>query len=203
MSKITLPNITLACIDSRNINAGFEALQNCMKYVDFGHVRYFTNFHAADVKGVRCIKIRDILSKENYSRFVFFELHKYIHTEFVMICQWDGYIINPLAWSDEFLKYDYIGAPWWRDETTNVGNGGFSIRSKRLMQYLDNPVSFSDRWEGFHPEDDMICRKYRDELERNGFRFAPENLAAKFSWEGNPKYPKYNGSFGFHGGRPK
>jgi hypothetical protein len=33
-------------------------------------------------------------------------------TEFAILVHEDGFIVNPECWSDEFLKYDYIGAPW-------------------------------------------------------------------------------------------
>ena len=42
---------------------------------------------------------------------------------------------------EEFLKYDYIGAPWPIDQDDNlkgVGNGGFSLRSKsKLIQCIE------------------------------------------------------------------
>ena len=37
---------------------------------------------------------------------------------------------------DEFLCYDYVGAPWKKNQDDNsyhVGNGGFSLRSKSAM----------------------------------------------------------------------
>jgi len=50
-----------------------------------------------------------------------------------------------------------------------------------------------------HPEDDVI--RLHAEMLKNKYdiKFAPESLAAQFSWEGNGKYPYYRGSFGFHG----
>ena len=37
-------------------------------------------------------------------------------------------------WRDEFLEYDYIGAPWNvpAGSRNNIGNGGFSLRRKFL-----------------------------------------------------------------------
>jgi hypothetical protein len=41
---------------------------------------------------------------------------------------------------NDFIKWDYIGAPWLRnDNQYGVGNGGFSLRNKNIMiQILDN-----------------------------------------------------------------
>ena len=100
---------------------------------------------------------------------------------------------NPECWTDEFLKYDYIGAPWWYAEN-NVGNGGFSLRSANLIKFLQDhkdeyPVTTN-------ADDDLLCRSYRPRLEQEGFKWAPEELAHQFAFERVRKAPK---SFGFHG----
>lgn len=41
-----------------------------------------------------------------------YELGDYIETDFVMLVHYDGFIVHPELWRDEFLDYDYIGAPW-------------------------------------------------------------------------------------------
>lgn len=202
-TKLHLPQVTLVCVDTLNVQAGFEALQNCMKHAQFGAVKYLSLFPGGniDIGQVECIDIVPLKGKEDYSRFVFFSLNQFIETQFMMICQHDGFIVNPDAWNPEFLKYDYIGAPWWYNDGKNVGNGGFSLRSKRLMRKVAElgVIMYGDPTR-FHPEDDRICRLYRKSLELEGFTFAPEELARQFSWESNPKYPHYNGAFGFHGG---
>ena len=66
-------------------------------------------------------------------------LKKYIDTDFCLIIQGDGFVIHPENWTDEFLKYDYIGAPWRNlahYSFIRVGNGGFSLRSKKLLKIL-------------------------------------------------------------------
>jgi hypothetical protein len=98
-------------------------------------------------------------------------------------------------WINEFTDYDYIGAPWWYD-SNNVGNGGFSLRSMKLLQALQDC-----RLTDLHPEDDRICRKYRELLEISyNIKFAPETVAKVFSFEPNQKttHIKTN-CFGFHG----
>jgi hypothetical protein len=43
--------------------------------------------------------------------------------------------VNPAAWDPEFLDWDYIGAKWfWAEAGKRVGNGGFSLRSYKLLE---------------------------------------------------------------------
>jgi hypothetical protein len=104
--------------------------------------------------------------------------------------QWDGYILNGSAWNDEFLKYDFVGAPWFWDNV--VGNAGFALISKRLLEEFSKPEYEAS------PFDINLCRKHREQLEKLGFTFAPESIASKFSCENQP----YEGQFGWHGSNP-
>ena len=141
--------------------------------------------------------IPKIASIREYTNFMVKDLANYFTTDFVLVAQWDGFIWNADMWDDEFLKYDYIGAAW-PDSVLfpgvptkfNVGNGGFSIRSKRLQNFLrdDNNLTMH------HAEDVVICQLNRAYLERCGFTFAPKELADKFSWECGPKMK----AFGVH-----
>lgn len=116
-----------------------------------------------------------------------------VNTEFMMHVEWDGWIVDASAWDPEFLSYDYIGAPWpWYSDGLDVGNG-LGIRSTRLMRFLSNhrtefPIPVQ--------EDDGICRVYRPKLEKKGFRWAPRELASRFSWE---RGPRPGPTFAFHG----
>ena len=100
---------------------------------------------------------------------------------------------NPAAWDPAFLDCDYIGAAWhWHDDGMRVGNGGFSLRSRRLLDALQDPrIGLGGA------EDETICRTFRPLLEREyGIRFADEPLADRFSFEA--AYP-VGKPFGFHG----
>ena len=70
------------------------------------------------------------LDLQGYSLWCIRELWRHVSTDYVLIVQADGYILNPHLWSDDFLC-DFIGPPWPRQHshTFPVGNGGFSIRS--------------------------------------------------------------------------
>jgi hypothetical protein len=114
-----------------------------------------------------------------------------------MIVHKDGYPIHPEKWTDEFLQYDYIGAPWrWTDGRNNVGCGGFCIRSRRLGQWIA-----AQQFEHDMNEDEIICHRFYDQAVAAGFTFAPVSLAARFSLENQlDDLPRtLDDVFGFHG----
>jgi hypothetical protein len=90
------------------------------------------------------------------------------------------------------------GAPWgWHGDEFEVGNGGFSLRSCRLMQYV---AEHRESFPYHHLEDEILCRRYRPELERAGFRWASRSVALRFSFErtgfsGNDRHFGYHGIF--------
>lgn len=122
------------------------------------------------------------------------ELHKYVNTPFVLCIQWDGFVLNANAWTDEFLNWDYCAPAWWFNDGGNVGGGGFSLRSKKFLE-----VASSIPFKNFNPEDLILCRTYRNLMESKGIKFAPEDLARRFGLEGNVKQGyKWTNQFGFH-----
>lgn len=165
----------------------------CLKIIDDYVAHGITNiklFTSKNISSPYVVKIDPITSTTEYSHFVLKKLNDYIDTDFCLISQWDGFIINYNAWDDNFLKYDYIGAPWfWKYDKVVGGNGGFSLRSKKLMsviQYIP--------YDGKNPEDEFICEVHGPSLVKNGFKFPTPEFARKFSVENEMS----NGSFGFH-----
>ena len=79
------------------------------------------------------------------------------------------------------LSYDYSQAPWPEDRLS--GNGGFALRSKKLCELaadLDMAPHFPQRGL-MDNEDVLVCRTYREYFVDNGCRFAPAEVAEKFS----------------------
>lgn len=192
---LDLSTVTLIGVDCVDFQSFERAANICTRDIHFGGVKLLTHFPSQNKNVVR---VNEINSKEKYSEFIIKELHKYVDTPYMLIFQSDGYILNPEAWTDEFLNYDYIGATWGYKDNRNVGNGGFSLRSKKLMEAV------SKLCKEYMPEDYQICRAYRSQLEAMGFKFAPEELANKFAIEaysvhGFEGANKYGGQFGFHG----
>lgn len=190
--KINLPNVTLLGIDCLDIDRLIEVSAICEDEATFGDVKLLSSQERPGNK--RVVKIPH-LSYIDISRFIIKDLYRFVSTDFVLIIQHDGFILNSSAWLDTFLNYDYIGAPWWFHDAHNVGNGGFSLRSRRLCEM----TARDERIVEFHAEDFKIGRTYRHYLEEQGAKFAPEYLAKRFSFEGSLKRGlKWNGEFGFH-----
>ena len=80
---------------------------------------------------------RKLGSKQEYSKFIFNELIDYIDTDYFIIFQADGFILNWRAWTNEFLNYDVVGAQWvWYNDGHRCSNGGFCLRSKMLHEVI-------------------------------------------------------------------
>lgn len=167
----------------------------CMRHCRFAKA-LFIGPHGTDADelaahGIDFFAIDPLLSVEAYSSFMLRELGDHIDTPHVLVVQWDGFVANPQAWSDDFLTVDYVGAPWaHKRQVRQVGNGGFSLRSKRLLDALSQ---LDHR--GSEPEDVAICVTLRPVLERDhGIRFADLDMAGAFAVELEP----YRRAFGFH-----
>jgi hypothetical protein len=191
---LNLDNITLICIDCIELERAEVAIRRSIKHINFGSVKLLTSLKPK-LSYSFIYPISPIKSKREYSEFIIKELYKWINTSHCLIVQWDGFPINIKAWTDEFLQYDYIGGIWDFRPDIKVGNGGFSLRSRRLCELTATLPEITR----IHPEDDTICIVYRDLLISHGIKFAPEYLARKFSLDGQSSLP-YKGAFGYHGG---
>lgn len=146
----------------------------------------------------------------DWNVFMIKHLYKFCPTNILLNIHDDGFVINPGAWTDEFLEYDYIGALWpiglhypIVTPQDRCGNGGFSLRSKRFLEIASNycPVY------SYPMEDRTICGLHRNIFLNHGIKYAPDNLAAQFSIE-DATIPEAVGqnqndrfslkSFGFH-----
>ena len=218
-----LKNVTLFCIDDVDPIGAISLLNEKKNEINYGSVKIFHSKDALNkqfkqesglreefeklkqnLKGKIEIvdEIPEINSLNDYSEFIINKAHEYIDTDFAMCVQRDGYPVNVAAWDPQFLEYDYIGAPWtWAapiapsecPEGRCVGNGGFSIRSKRLME-AGSKLNYNPH-DGDLVEDVYICREKGKELQSMGIKFAPVEIALRFSIENQP----WNGQFGFHG----
>lgn len=202
-----LSNVTLLGVDCVNVERLQAAMDVCQKSIQFGAVKLLTSMSTDDQ---RLVKIPHIGDVQEYSRFCAEELVKYVDTDYVLVVQYDGFILNSESWTDEFLKYDYIGAPWlvanWSVRDFNfpenllgkrvVGNGGFSLRSKKFLEVSAKLIR-EGKIPQIHPEDVSLCIWHKDLLDAEGMSIAPVELAQQFSVEGDDDV--YNSQFGFHG----
>lgn len=203
---VVIPTIDLVSVACTKVPETIEAMKKCQAQMKFSRSILFTH-EDVEVEGIDVIKI-DKLDYKGYNEFVAMTLWQYVSSEFALVVQNDGYITNGDLWSEDFLKFDYIGAPWPipEDDKTyrtpsgklaRVGNGGFSLRSRRLLRAPTIlGLEFGDEGTGFPHEDGFLCVHHRDELEKHGIKFAPVEVAAHFSTE--LKVPETRESFGGH-----
>lgn len=147
------------------------------------------------------LKITKKMTWIECQEFTIKSLNNYIHTDFCLLIQADGFIVNNFMWSEEFFNFDYIGALWMHNqekryckennlECSNVvGNGGFSLRSKKLLEECSKLI-----YDNTSPEDAFICLKNYNNLKEVGIKFADAATASRFSTD-----PFNYKSFGFHG----
>lgn len=157
----------------------------------------------------------DDVNREHFSSLFLDTLHRCCETDYILTIQQDSGIINPEKWTDDFFGYDYIGAPWpleiiqasdmvagkIKNIKNTVGNGGFSLRSKKYVDISKNVPMF-------HKNEDLnLCIFNYENMHTQGIKFAPPEIAIKFSVEHPIKnlnvfdrnfLPTYQ-SFGFHG----
>lgn len=205
---LILNDVTLVCITSIRVERAIKALKFSSKNIKFNSVKLFTQENVSD-PDIQIIHI-DNLNYEQYSKFIVYDLYKYINTSHVLIIQDDGFVVNPNKWNNDFLKYDYIGAIWkypqddfsYRDifgRIIRVGNGGFSLRSKRLLSLASKLNLIWKPYFGYWNEDGFFTCHNRHIFEMHGCVYAPTKIASLFSHE----YPVIENEniipFGFHG----
>lgn len=190
---IELPNVTVIIADTKNYGRAAYAIVKTLEQIKPAKTVWLTDidYNHPDVE---VIKIPPIKDKADYSRIITKDLNKYFDTTHCLLIQHDGYCIHGDAWNDEFYKWDFIGAPWiYPDPERNMGNDGFSLKSKRLCDILANDPFI----EIVEPCDEILGRLYRRYLEQKyDIKYAPEELADTFSYELRTPICK---TLGFHG----
>lgn len=195
--KLALPQVTLCAVDDRTPALAVWSLRRSMRQVDFARVVLFTEParlpRDIPLSGIDVVAIDPIGSVERYSEFMLHGLQPHVRTPFLLVSQWDGFVLNAGAWDAVNLAYDYVGAPWGHFAPgRDVGNGGFSLRSRRLLDALLDP-----RLRVTHPEDTCICHLNRELLENEyGIRIAPLDVARRFAFE---DVAVSGSTFGVHG----
>ena len=223
-------SLSVSCIDTLNYEKSLHAIKRTIQtlkqktYVD--RVYWYSDKEIGSfVDGVPVTHyhIPSMGGQLDYSHVTLKVVPEVCTQDHDIIVQWDGYAVNPDAWTEDFFKYDYIGATW--DDGT-VGNGGFSWRSRKLYDAfqtvdikwdykqfstdsVDRPMHYGEDKHGrFVPEDVVICRLYKSYFEsKMDIHYAPYEIADRFSVENHSYISPWTGkphswigkSLGFHG----
>lgn len=193
-SMLKLPDITLIALTSLDFEGHKKAIDKSSEGIEWG--------------AIKIIWDENIKSIDDWNYKIIYELHNYVDTPYCLLIHADGYVIRPEAWREDFLEFDYIGAPWplpsdtysYRTpagELIRVGNS-VSIRSKKILEL---PSKLGLEWKSYYGntnEDGFLCVHNRGILEKNGIKFAPLDVARYFSKE--HEIPDNEGidTFAFH-----
>lgn len=188
-------DVTLVIVDTKNHDLAKFSIEKTLSVIDCREVLTFSNREI--IQGARFAPVTNVNNLYDYSEIVLKQLWPFINTTHALVIQWDGMAVNADQWTDEFLKYDYIGAVWpWPIRGQAMGNGGFSLRSRKLIDACrDTQITLGGT--SGQDEDIAICVDNRKLLqEKYNIQYAPLELARQFSteneWLGSP-------TFGFHG----
>ena len=209
--KLNLPDVTLLAATSVEIDQTQLALRISSQNIKFGAIKLLSPFTPKkkypEIEYIS-IPAMDFLG---YSQLIIEDLHKYFSTTHCLIVQSDSFVVDSNLWQNNFLQFDYIGAPWSEEirisselvlnmKENCVGNGGFSLRSHKLAA-TTSKIDFKSLKFPIKSEDIVICHYLYKEMVAKGIRFASPKIAAKFSMENeNHLYGQdVNSVFGFHG----
>lgn len=233
-NKLNLPDVTVFtfCWGTEHVDKSLRSMLIAMDQVNFKRAILITDssktdlslfeytLHHNDIEVCDMhVELNSNMRDDDANRIGFCEsfvqqTNKYITDDFCLNVQHDSTIIDSSKWNDEYLDYDYIGAPWPMniiqasdmvagriEKIPNVvGNGGFSLRTRKFVEE-------SAKLEWQHKNEDLnICVFNYDKMKNAGINFAPPELAAQFSVEHPTPYKAFDrrvlftyNSFGFHG----
>ena len=202
---LDLSRVTYCSIVNRVDASGHNTIDNILKIghetskgINFGRKVVYTapkpdcetyDFDIEPIEGMQ---------RNDYSGWLAKNLKDLFNTDFFLNFHSDGMIQNPLAWTDDFYNYDYIGAIFLRGL---VGNGGFSLRSRLFAEAMSQiNMAPHDPQKGIGDNEDVLfCRTYKHIFEMNGVQYAPLSTASQFSTEHICTDKSHlRESFGFH-----
>lgn len=183
------PDVRETCIDRLG---KVKEIHNCL--TKLGLRSYRLNPVDGDIS---YIPIFDVSIKDGlytYSTFILFDLYNQlkrynINYSHIILYQSDGFPTNIDKWTDKFLQYDFIGVQ--NIETMDM-NGGFSLRSKRLLKRSSDLFEIEKykefMYEHGHGNEDIIYNRF-------GYikKYPPWDITQQFA----SSEPSSN-SFGFH-----
>ena len=212
--KLKLSNVTLLGVATpKDINQAQESLKISSQNIEFGTIKLLTSsIPKKKYSEIEYVPI-PLMDFFGYNRLIIEDLHKYFETSHCLIIQADSFVVNAHCWNKEFLKFDYIGAPWTNKinpkpnlilnlKENTVGNGGFSLRSRKLVE-TTSKINFKSLNLPVESEDVIICYYLYKKMIDSEIKFAPPKIAAQFSMEDQKTNNSYgydvSSVFGFHG----
>jgi hypothetical protein len=211
---ISLPTVTLYAFTSIEFDATIRSLLYSSKDINFGIIKLISDTKPRNlpekIQWEYAPKINNI---DDFNHYMFLEMGKHIQTSHALYVQHHAWVLDASLWDDGWLSLDYLGAPWpIRDGSymandgtrSRVGNDGFSLKSKRLLDIPKQMGWHLREEQGWKNVDGQVCCYWKKELLEFGIKYAPVEIAAKFSYENDvPENLNIKKFFGFHKNLPR
>jgi len=204
--KLDLKNVTLwACCwsdDKEHQIKTLRALRYCNTIIDFKKTVLFSFLPLPELGfAVDAIQIPQ-LTPESANTFFATTAPRLLDAEWCLSIHADGFPLSVKHWDNSFFDWHYVAAPW-PDGVT--GNGGVALEHRKCLEaktrlpFITKPGSTWGTTFGplnIIPADVFACRTHRKLMEEMGVKFAPMEVALKFSTE---ELHKERESFAWHG----
>lgn len=198
--KLQLPSVSLICVDCINAEGAIKVLEHCKSMVDFGDVKLLTSLPVEYEHKVEIMPLNSLIA---YSVFMLTRVKDYFDTSHCLIVQRDGWILNPQSWDESWMQLDFLGPIFM--QYLHVGSGGFSLRSKKLMEFM---ADITPKWDGTEEHAQKIQKTTQNYYEdgqicfgkaMNKFKFGSLEDAANFGPGGNRDQRYFRAyPFGYH-----
>ena len=99
--------VALICLETRHLELALNAIRRCTERFYFDEILLFTDQDWV-VDGVTIVRCEPIRSAEEYSKFMLGDFHRHVRAPHFLVAQWDGFVMHPEKWRDDFLDWDYI-----------------------------------------------------------------------------------------------
>jgi hypothetical protein len=204
---LKLNDVTLISVSGIKSQETLDSMLYSCRGIEFADVVLVTPEKLENVPNFVHIHPCRPLDYMGYNEYVFSELWKDVSTEFCLLVQNDSKVVRPWLWNDNWRRFDYGAAPWPIRENSyiandgvrmRVGNGGFALRSQKLMRTPMEKGMFLKEEQGFWHEDGNICCYWHKEMVDAGIKYMDLDSAIRFSFE--TLMPENRGipSFGQH-----
>ena len=110
--KLTLPNVTLLAVTSVEIEQHQMSLKISSQNIEFGAVKLLSSsIPEKKYSDIEYVSVTP-MGRADQNRFLIEDLHKYFETSHCLYVEGDSFVVNADLWKEEFIEFDYIGAPW-------------------------------------------------------------------------------------------
>jgi tetratricopeptide (TPR) repeat protein len=186
---LDLPSVTLVCLDCERQALALAALEQSMTRCRFAEVMFFTD-RDLGIEELEVIPNFTATTREQRFDFIAHRLASHVSTPHLLLIQWDAFVVNPAAWTDEFLAFDFV-APPASPRAAEDANEGIALLSTRLLRALERFADLPSRW------DAAVERiTHSDAGSGAELRLAPPALGKRFAFADAPPSGQ---PFGFQG----